>query len=355
MVLPRYIFREFIGNWLAVALVLSGLVFANQLTRMLERAAEANLPSDVVLAVTALSFGANAEITVPLSLLLAIVLTYGRLGHDGEMTAIRAHGVSVWRSARGIVIFAVCVSLLLAGLTLALEPALARAQQARLDAAYQRAQLSAFDPGRFTQLPGTPIVIHVAGSAADGGLRGLVYLQRSDRALEVIVAERARYASDAAGASLTLTMEDGMRVLGEPGSAIVQQLRFERLRVQLPLPRVERRRDARDTLPTRDLIAAVHPLDRAELQWRWSMPLMCLMLSLAAIPLAQLRPRQGRYARVAPALLLFFLYINLLAAARGAVGRGTLAAVPGLALVHVGVALLLALAWWPPWQRWRRR
>ncbi len=52
-----------------------------------------------------------------------------------------------------------------------------------------------------------------------------------------------------------------------------------------------------------------------KLHWRLTLPIMCLVLALIAVPLARLRPRQGRYARVWLAVLIFFFYYNI-------VGRG---------------------------------
>ena len=43
---------------------------------------------------------------------------------------------------------------------------------------------------------------------------------------------------------------------------------------------------------------------------------MALVLMVLAVPLARLRPRQGRFARVGYAVLAYFFYSNLLAAVR---------------------------------------
>jgi len=47
--------------------------------------------------------------------------------------------------------------------------------------------------------------------------------------------------------------------------------------------------------PTQDLIGSTDPDKRAELHWRIALPTMCLVLTLIAVPLSRLRPRQGRY------------------------------------------------------------
>ena len=47
-------------------------------------------------------------------------------------------------------------------------------------------------------------------------------------------------------------------------------------------------------------------------QWKISLPLLTLIISLIAIPLSRLRPRQGRYQKVLPALLIFVGYLGFL-------------------------------------------
>jgi lipopolysaccharide export system permease protein len=352
MILARYILREFLGNWLAVALSVSVLVLGSQLTRSLERAAEANLPSDIVLKLTLLTFLQTAQITMPLALLLAIVLTYGRLAHDGEMSAIRSSGIGPWRSARGILLFGIAAALVLGSVTLYFAPQMALREQLTLSDAYRRSQLTAFEPGRFTQLPGTGLVVHVGSVDANGGLRDVLFLQRDGKTLEVIRASRATYALDAGIRNLNLHLQQGERLTGEANAAASQRIRFAALELAVPLPSVERTRTSRDLLSTMDLLGSARREDQAELQWRGSVPVMCLLLIIVAVPLSQLRPRQGRYTRMAPALLLFFLYVNLLAATRSSIARGTFPLWPGMWAVHLSIAAA-ALLWFTR-KRWRR-
>ena len=49
---------------------------------------------------------------------------------------------------------------------------------------------------------------------------------------------------------------------------------------------------------------------------------MALVLTLIAVPLSRLRPRQGRYARVGFAIVVYFVYSNLLSASKVWVEKG---------------------------------
>ena len=97
----------------------------------------------------------------------------------------------------------------------------------------------------------------------------------------------------------------------------------------------------RSAMSTTRLLTSSDPRDRAELEWRLSMPVATLILALLAVPLSRMNPRQGRYARVFMAILVYAVYYNLLGVAKSWVERGKLAPVPGLWLVH---ALMLCVA-----------
>ncbi len=69
---------------------------------------------------------------------------------------------------------------------------------------------------------------------------------------------------------------------------------------------------------------------------------MLLLLTLIAVPLSRLKPRQGRYARIGVAVLTYFFYSNLLSAAKVWVEKGILPPAIGVWWVHL-IALVLGL------------
>jgi len=92
--------------------------------------------------------------------------------------------------------------------------------------------------------------------------------------------------------------------------------------------------------PTASLLESSDPAELAELHWRLTMPIMSLVLALIAVPLSRLKPRQGRYARVWIAVVIFFFYYNIAAAGKTWIARGTLPQALGLWWTHAAVALL---------------
>ena len=97
------------------------------------------------------------------------------------------------------------------------------------------------------------------------------------------------------------------------------------------------------------LISSHDPKLVAELQWRLGLPVMTLVLTVLSVPLGRLRPRQGRFAHVWIAVLVFALYANLALAGRTWLSRGVVPNALGLWWVHglffaVGLAAMLGPA-----------
>ena len=343
IILDRYVFREFIPVWLTTCAVLFALVLASQYTRALERAADAGLPSDVVPRLALFTLAQSAAIVIPVTLVTAIVLAVGRLYHDGEITAIEASGISAVSAVRSVTMFSLGAAACLGWFTLSLSPSLARAEQTIILDALRRAQQSVLEPGHFAQIGRSALVIHIDRRDADGSLRGIFIARRSAAKWETVTASRASYRSIDGGAALALQLREGIRVEGEPGSSVARRFQFAEYNLRVPLPSVERMRSSRDSVATEDLANSARAADRAEFQWRLSVPLMCAILGLAAVPLARLKPRQGRYAAVAPALLVVFVYISFLGAARSMLAAGRLPEWPGLLYVHAAMLGILGL------------
>src|SRR3981189_154272 len=98
----RYVLREVVQPWLAVTGVLVAILVSNQLSRVLGQAADNQYGRHVVFDLIALGAIMNLSVIVPVGLLLAVVLTLGRLYHDSEMAALQACGFSPARMLRAV-------------------------------------------------------------------------------------------------------------------------------------------------------------------------------------------------------------------------------------------------------------
>ena len=348
-ILRGYILREVVTSWLVVTGVLLIILLANEVVAVLERAAANQFPQDVVLKLVGLGALQYLSILLPVGLLLGVVLAFGRLYHDSEMAAALSCGAGPRYIYAPVAVLAVAVAAALAYLSLVLAPqATARALDLR-NAAVHAGQFAPIAPGKFRTFgAGLNAVVYAQTVARDGTL-GNVFVQRSRGSLvEMALAQRATHSVTADGTTHILTLYDGERFEGVPGSAEFRIVRFAEhvVPVQVPaLHDVVRDLEAR---PSASLRSSRDPSERAELQWRIAMPIMCLVLALLAVPLSKLKPRQGRYARVWVAVVIFFVYYNLAAAGKTWIARGTVPEVVGLWWTHVAVVLLALLVIFGP-------
>jgi len=326
--------------WLVVSGVLLLILLANQVVGVLERAAANQYPQGVVLELIGLGALQYLSILLPVGLLLGVVLAFGRLYHDSEMAAALACGVGPLSIFLPVALLALAITAALAWLTLVLAPeATARVLSLRNEA-LRAGLLAPLQPGKFRTFGSGNAVVFAESVASDGTL-GKVFIERNRGPLvEMALADRATHRVTADGLTHILTLYDGERFEGVPGSAEFRTVRFAEhvVPVQVPAPPdVIRDLEAR---PTESLVDSSDKAERAELHWRITMPIMCLVLALIAVPLSRLQPRQGRYARVWLAVVIFFSYYNIAAAGKTWIARGTLPESLGLWWTHAVVSLL---------------
>jgi lipopolysaccharide export system permease protein len=352
-ILQRYFLREMALNFAGVTGALAAILFIYQMGAVLARAAQLQYPRGLVLQLFALGAAENFSILLPLGLLLGLVLALGRLYHENELVAAHACGFGRWRSYLPALMLALPVAGLSAWMNLQLAP-MAAGRRAALSAEAVRAGLAVpFEAGRFRSFDNGRTVVYARSAEPDGELRNVFIKQTlGQQGMVTTVAQRARREVGGDGLSQTIVLLDGERLEGAPGSQHFRMLHFAELHVPLAAPEPIARRQRQDERSTAALWRTGILGDRAELQWRLGLPFMVLVVAACAMPLGRLRPRQGRYARVWLAVLLFAVYGNLATAARTWFERGTTPPQLGLWWVHAAfIVLALALTWgggaWP--------
>ena len=347
-ILERYILREVVLAWLLVTGVLLVILLAYQVVGVLERAAANQFPPGVVLQLIWLGALQYLSILLPVGLLLGVVLAFGRLYADSEMAAALACGAGPATVYRPVVLLALLVATVLAWLTLVLAPQATEEALALRQAAIRAGQFAPIAAGKFRTFSGGSVVLYAQNVNPDGTMRN-VFLERNTGPLvQVALAARARHSVTSDGVTQILTLYDGERFEGVPGSAEFRIVRFAEHVVPVHVPMANEAVRNLEARPSALLAQSNDPEQRAELQWRIATPLMCLVLALIAVPLAHLRPRQGRYARVWVALLIFLLYSQLISVGKVMIGRGTLPQFLGLWWTHAAVVALALLVIFGP-------
>ena len=342
-ILDRYILREVVVSWAGVTGVLLAILLTNTVARVLERAADSQYPRSVVFELIMLVTLQNLPLLIPVGLLLAIVLALGRFYHDSEMTAAQACGAGLRPILVPLLGLAALLAALVAVLALQVTPAAAGRVIELRSAALRAGQFSPVSSGKFRMFGGGSTVVYAQGAEKDGTLTRVFVERDQGDHLEVALAQRARHAYSEDGDMQVITLYDGERYEGIPGERRFRSVRFAENTIPVRLPALADGPVAIDGVPTAQLLKSADSAQRAELNFRLAFPVMALVLAGIAVPLARLRPRQGRYARIGYAVLIFFVYINLTTAGREWARRGLTPQWLGLWWVHLLIVSLAAI------------
>lgn len=343
-VLSRYLAKEVLQALVAVTLVLIAVLLTNRLVRYLADAASGNLPTDVIFHLLGLQMVVYLGMVLPAAFFLAVVLAFGRLYRDSEMAALTACGVGARELYRALYLVAVPLAVLVAALAFWLGPLAAQAT-ARVQAqALQDVELEGVQAGRFISFRQAGRTFYAESVSEDGRRMENVFVQseRGDR-MVLITARSARQQRDPETGDRYVVLKDGYRYEGVPGQASWRRLEFVEHGVLIAQqPVAVRSRVA--AMPTTSLWGMSHRNAKAELQWRLSMPLSVLLLTLVAVPLSKAEPREGRYGKLLTAVLVYVLYSNGLSMSQDWMRDGAIPPAIGLWWVHL--LLLCAGLYW---------
>ena len=96
-IISRYVVREHIGPFTFALIALTSLMLLNFISRQFGELVGKGLPWSVIGQFFVLSIPFTLALTVPMSVLVAVLYAFSRLASENEVTAMKANGVSPWR------------------------------------------------------------------------------------------------------------------------------------------------------------------------------------------------------------------------------------------------------------------
>lgn len=349
MLILRYLLKETFKSQLAVFLVLMAIFITQKFVRVLADASNGDIPAGLVMGFLALKTPELAATILPLSVFLGIMMAHGRLYVDSEMTVMRACGISEWYVARIMLILAFLMAMLTGFLTLWLAPMATETEYQIEDQLASESGLTALLPGRFEETANKKAVLFVQEIDGENQLKNVFVAQhdpdKSEEAVHVVYANGGYVMEDADG-SQKLVLTDGLQYEGQQGSRDYRVVQFQEYQVQIAEQAAEKRRRKMTAFSTQQLLQDGSSDAVAEFHWRLAIPLSIFFLVIIAVPLSSVNPRQGRFGRLMPGLLLYLGYFLLLMMGRKVLEDGKIPSFMGLWWVHfimltIGITLIL--------------
>ena len=333
MIFQRALRRELRSTAGAVFTTLFTITITIMLIRILGQAAGGKVASQDVFAL----IGFAALTVLPVLLIntgfISVLLVVTRSYQDSEMVVWFTAGLSLSRWIRPVLTFGAPIVLLTAVLSFVVTPWAHRQSAEFRERFEKREDIAKVSPGKFQESASADRVFFVEGVSGDvGRVRNIFVNSVANGRPSIVVANEGKMEFNAAGDKF-LVLSKGRRYDGTPNQSDFQIMEFERYGVLVgrQAQAAIGEKSAR-TLPLAQLIAAPTGANLGELLWRIALPLMSLLLLLAAIPLSFVNPRGGRSSNVLIALLLYVVYSNMISVFQAGVVQGRMS---------------LPLAWWP--------
>jgi len=389
-VLDRYIAREIVSPFAFSCTLFTFFLVLDRIYNLTDLVITKGVPFYLVIQLLIFMLPAFMAQALPMALLVAVLLAGGRLASDLEIVAFRASGISVLRLFRPILMASLVVTLVTAGLTLALNPMANREFQQQLFRILQARAVSGLQERVFSGAFGDVVIYVEDISASQIALRGLLVSDERDPAISrIITAREGRLLTDEVNRRITLRLMNGavneadimpadspkdatakeVRTTG--GAASAARYRYTRFNIYDMSVTVDSplRGGRRGEKPEKDLtwgelrerIAELrhNPYGRApfeiERHKRWALPLAALVFALVAFPLAVRSHRGGRSIALIGSLVILVTYYLVLTSLEGAALGTRIPSwvaiwTPNVLFAAIGVGLLMATTreWkWP--------
>lgn len=389
MILRRYMMCEVATTTALVLGFLVAMLLGGRLIRYFGVAAEGGLDVSVLFTLIGYNLPYFLELIFPLSFFIGLMLVFGRLYADHEMAVLNASGISRGRVARLIMPLVLVVFLIQGFITLVAKPwGVAKATNIW----QEQSVLEIFDiitPGKFIssgeyhlyvgdigedrEYLQDVIVIQMAKNADSRNTTSMsdIALQdgQTDNAQkaqefaakipqrfisekDTIIFAKSATQVDSDDGSIQLDLHQGRRYEVDAASKKYSQIGFERYRISLGVGGKENLKPLKiEGWETSDLFANINTSSQspnvqeihAELGYRFSLPWLILIATILAVPLAQVKPRQGRWLKLIPALFIFVANVLILISLKESIAKGKVGdwAYPAVLIVLFAVALYI--------------
>lgn len=359
MIIIRYLVRETLKSQLAILFILLLIFFCQKLVRILGAAVDGDIPTNLVLSLLGLGIPEMAQLILPLSLFLGLLMTLGKLYTESEITVMHACGLS-----KAVLIKAAMILALFTGAVAAVNvmwagPWSSRHQDEVLAEAKANPGMAALAQGQFQQASDGNAVMFI--ESVNGNRFHDVFLAqlrpKGNARPSVVVADSGELSQQKDG-SQVVTLNKGTRF---EGTAMLRDFRitdFNNYQAIIGHQAVSADPDDTEQMDMRTLWKTHTDRARAELHWRFTLVATVFIMALMVVPLSVVNPRQGRVLSMLPAMLLYLVFFLLQTSIKSNGGKDKMDPAIwmwAINLLYFALAVLLNLWDTVPMRRFRAR
>ncbi len=210
MTLVRYVLKEHVAPFFLALFVITFLFVVDFLVMILDNVLSKGLPASTVLEIFLLNIAWMLSLSIPMAVLVACLMAFGRLSGDQEITAMKAAGVSPLSIMRPVLLVGVLIAELLILFNNWVLPE-ANHRSVELMSAVSRKKPHAFiDAGKLTtQFPGVQLWVERIDPST-GTLYGIQIFETEGKGPpRIVMADSATMDYADNGATLMLRLKSG--------------------------------------------------------------------------------------------------------------------------------------------------
>lgn len=341
MIIVRYLIRETLKSQFAIFFVLFLVFLSQKFIRVLADASDGEIPARMILSIVGLNMPAMGLLMLPLSLYIGILLTFGRLYAESEITVMNATGIGNKFLVRAALYLAVITASVAAFNSMWLSPRSQDKVESMMEQLASENSVDLLQKGQFQRSPDGSSVVFI-DNIENRKLSNVFVAQLAPREsiLPSVMFSNYGNVKQLSDGRQVITMYEGTRYEGVPTRVDYMVTKFDEYEGLIGQREVKDRGRDWEAIPTLELVKNSSRQAQAELQWRISLVVCIPLLTMLVVPLSAVNPRQGRFAKMGPAILIYLTYFLAISATKSAIEDGSIPTIVGM--WPINAALLLA-------------
>ena len=343
-ILGKYLRKETLKTFAAILMVLFVVAVGQMFTEILRAITRGVLPASMLFVELGLRSFDSLTLLLPLSLYLAVLAKLSQMYRNQEIVMFHSAGVSSRQMLKMYVPHMVFFSLLLLVISVFIIPVASKTSERLTLAASKDISLMGLKEGVFQELSGSNSVIYIRKiNVEQNRLENIFVNVRHKDRVDTLTAEYGYQYEDTETGQRYISLFNGFRNEGVPGSKKYQLMKFERNDIKLPRLKGKSVDVDEKGKNLTELLGSERLVDKAEFHRRLSAPISIVVLMLLALSISKTSPRDGKYGSLALGLLIFIVYINLLAISISLIEQGKAPSWFGTWWVH---AIFVTYGFW---------
>ncbi|MCF7971298.1 MAG: LPS export ABC transporter permease LptF [Methylococcaceae bacterium] len=306
-VMDRMMVSDLLKTIFSVLAVLVIIIVSRNFIKILQMAVDGLISTEAIFGILGLKIIlASASFLVP-SVFVSVLMVLGRMYRDQEMSALSSAGAGVGRFYLAVFKAITPVVLLSIWLALYVSPWAADKVEQVIFEQKQSIGVRAIAEGKFSEYNQGNLIFYVESIGADNVMHDVFVQNKRGNDEGIVTAETAEVRI--IDGALYIVFINGERVQGKAGEMDFIFETFGEYAMRLEAS-VGAKESEREGIETGVLLQTQNLDELRELYRRLSIPLSIIVLTVMAVPLAQVSPRSGVYGNLVTAFLIYFSFAN---------------------------------------------